>query len=437
MRHHLFLVLLGAGILVGVGCGDDTTTGGSGGNGGEPSTGGNNPNGGSPNNGGGGAGDGGENPGGGGDGGMNTGPGYTCDPAPAAPGKVTVEEVANVGFGPVQITSAPGQPEKLFVVTKNGQIRIIENGEVLATPFLDISDIITTASEQGLLGLAFHPDYEKNGRFFIHYSNGDNGDSTVAEYKVSADPNVAETEQVQFVFSHPTAQDNHNGGAVEFGNDGYLYISLGDGGAQNDPGCDAQNLDNLLGKIVRLDVEAAPTGDGYPAAPGNPDGEKYYHVGFRNPWRMSFDHCTGDLYIGDVGQNTREEVDVAREGDGALNFGWPYMEGTFNHNNDCPPNPGGLKAPLLDYAQSGAGGSVTGGYVYRGSASPNLRGWYFYADYVFGGFWMVRAESGAVVEGPVELDIALDGVAGFGQDGNGEVYVTTIGDGTVYRITSQ
>lgn len=446
---------MGAGLVLstGLGCGDDTAdSGGSGGDGGSGGAGASGGNGGNPsNNGGNGAGGDGAGPTGGGGNppgceaqlecqpATGRGDGFSCDAAAGEPPPLTLTDLDVNVNQLIQIKSAPGAPDRLFLVQQNGTIRIYENDALVPTPFINVSGLITSGGEQGLLGLAFHPDYATNGRFFLHYSDADTGDSTIQEFAVSDNPLVADPEPKQLVLQHFTDEPNHNGGAVEFGNDGFLYISLGDGGAQNDPGCDAQNLDNLLGKITRLDVDATPGADGYPAAPCNPDGQKYFHVGFRNPWRMSFDPCTCELYIGDVGQNAYEEVDVARQENGAQNFGWPMREGQHDHNNDCvdPPTTG-LVEPIAEYPHPGGGaGSITGGYVYRGSNIPNLRGWYFYADYSFGALFMVRAVDGVTTDGPVALDDLDPGVPTcFGQDGNGEIY---IGDysGRLLRINPE
>jgi glucose/arabinose dehydrogenase len=287
------------------------------------------------------------------------------------------------------------------------------------------------------LGLAFHPGYEQNGRFFVHYSAKGSHDSTVMEFKRSAgDPLKADAAPVQLVLQHTTAQYNHNGGSTEFGPDGYLYIGLGDGGNQNDPECDAQNPANLLGKISRLDVDAAPSATGYPAAPGNPNGARQFHIGFRNPWRTSFDVCTGDYYIGDVGQNTYEEVDVAPAASPpvAKNFGWPFREGKHDHANTCPPDPGPWTEPVAEY-DHGQGCSVTGGYVYRGSKIPWLRGTYFYGDYCSARVWMIHWASGSVDAPALVPGVSqqVGNVSSFGQDGRGEVYVVNYG-GSVHRI---
>ncbi len=377
--------------------------------------------------------------GGDGEGLIGLGPGFSCDPGSAAPPAVTLTEITTDVADPVQVKSPPGRPDTLFIVEQSGRIRIFDQGALLATPFLDVTDLIECCGEEGLLGLAFHPEYETNGRFFIHYSNAGNGDSTVMEYARSSDPNVADPTPVQLVVQHYTDESNHNGGAVEFGNDGYLYVSLGDGGAQGDPGCDAQNPDNLLGKILRLDVDATPDAEGYPAAPDNPGGEKFYHLGFRNAWRIAFDPCNGDLYIGDVGQNEWEEVSVAPGGSGALNFGWPMREGAHDYPGDCSNPPPTSVDPIAEYphedtAVCGANsGSVTGGYVYRGSATPDLRGWYFYGDFCSGKIWMVKAQGGLVVTPAVDAGISQGGLSAFGYDGNGEVYVVGLG-GSVSRI---
>jgi glucose/arabinose dehydrogenase len=440
MRKVTSLFLVTAGLL-GFGCGDDTATGGSapgGGNTGGENTGagstGGNDTGGS---GGEGAGtSGGNNPGGGGPGGM--GPGFSCDDPTGEPPALALTEVADLSQV-IQIKSPPGAPDKLFLVRQNGTIRIYENDALVETPFIDVSDLIQAGGEEGLLGLAFHPDYAANGRFFLHYSADGGGASTVQEFAVSADPNVADPAPVQLVIQHPTAQGNHNGGAVEFGNDGFLYISMGDGGAQGDPGCDAQNPANLLGKIMRIDVDGTANADGYPAAAGNPGGNKFYHIGFRNPWRMSFDSCTGDLYIGDVGQGEYEEIDVITQAAGAGNCGWPIREGMHDYggyDGSCVNEPAAPLEPIAEYNHGGGKCSVTGGYVYRGSEMPGLRGWYFYSDYCTGETWMVRASDGVVVDAVQDAGITPGNVSAFGQDGNGEVYVSDIG-GTVYKITAE
>ena len=362
-----------------------------------------------------------------------------CDPASGSLPTLKLTEIA-AGLDDVMLVkSAPDDPDRLYIVQKTGVIAVYDKGAVLPTPFLDISGLLRVGSEEGFLGLAFHPAYADNGRFFVHYSAADNGDSTVQEFKRSAsDPLVADPNPVQLVLKHSTEQDNHNGGTTEFGKDGFLYIGLGDGGMQGDPECDAQNKGNLLGKISRIDVDGTPDSDGYPAAAGNPDGAKYYHIGFRNPWRMSFDACTFDLYIGDVGQDAWEEVSVVAKADGPKNFGWPFREGTHDFGvSACAENTDTLVEPITDYSHGDGNNCVIGGYVYRGSTIPALRGTYFFGDNNTGRVWTLQYTNG-MASPPVEVpELNMGGtLASFGQDGRGQVY-TCGTDGTVYRIDPQ
>ncbi|MFO0554806.1 MAG: PQQ-dependent sugar dehydrogenase [Polyangiaceae bacterium] len=449
MRRSIVLFLMGtaAALSSAAGCGDDTQTGGSGGtgasaqggSGGNPTTGGA---GGNPVTGGAGGTGGDVTMGGGGSGGGSMGPGYSCDPPTGTIPALTLTEIAAFDRV-VQIKSAPGAPDRVFIVRKNGIIRIYENGALVDTPFIDVSGLIrgggSGGDEEGLLGLAFHPNYAQNGKFYLHYSAAGNGDSTVREFHVSADPLVADPNPGQLVFSHFTAEGNHNGGAVEFGNDGYLYISMGDGGAQGDPGCDAMNTENLLGKIMRVDVDGTPDANGYPAAPGNPNGAKYYHIAMRNPWRISFDACTGDLYIGDVGQNAYEEVDVVPQVSGPVNFGWPVREGLHaysGYDGSCTNVPPTFVDPVTELSHNAGNCSMTGGYVYRGSKIPALRGAYFYGDYCSGSIYTIRTVNGNVTEPAAATTLHVDNLSAFGIDGNGELYAADHG-GFVYRIDPQ
>jgi glucose/arabinose dehydrogenase len=415
------------GLCYGLGlgaCGDDAGSGASG-NGGSDGAGG---------------------PGGGGNGAGATGGSggatdYSCEAPVGEPPGLTLTQVAEVS-SPIQAKSPPGSPELLFIAERGGVIHVLEASGLRPQPFLDLSSIVLNdGGEQGLLGLAFHPDYATNGRFFVHYSDVNGGDSVVAEYARGADAFTASPTPVREVLRHFTDQSNHNGGAVEFGPDGFLYISLGDGGAQNDPGCDALDPSNLLGKIVRLDVDATPAADGYPAAAGNPGGQKQYHVGMRNPWRITFDPCTGTLYVGDVGQDTTEEISVADAGAGALNFGWPIKEGTADHggyDGSCLVI-GNLVPPIAEYPHENAplcNGSVTGGYVYRGFNIPGLRGWYLYGDFCSGKIFRLRYEDGSLLAPPADAGIELLGLSAFGQDGFGEMYALEL-DGRVFRIDPQ
>jgi glucose/arabinose dehydrogenase len=385
--------------------------------------------------------------GGGGIGGF--GPNYSCDaPTGTEPAlkKTPIADLDRV----VQIKSPPGSPDRVFIVRKNGIIRTYENGALNPGDFIDIGgnglDLIrgggTGGDEEGLLGLAFHPDYATNGKFYLHYSHKGDGRSTVQEFTVSADPLVANPTPGKIVLSEDTAQGNHNGGAVEFGNDGYLYISLGDGGEQGDPGCDAMNTTNLLGKIIRVDVDAAcdPT-TGCPAAPGNPDGAKYFHIAMRNPWRISFDYCTSDLYIGDVGQYTYEEIDVIPAAAGPQNLGWPVREGMHPHtspgyDDSCTTVPATFLEPLWEISHGDGNCSVTGGVVYRGSAMPAYRGAYFWGDYCGGTIYQSRAVNGVATQAPVDTGVSVANLTAFGIDGQGEIYAADH-TGTVYKIEQQ
>ncbi len=374
-----------------------------------------------------------------------------CDAAvdPAGPGSgdppaslaARLREVANGLSAPLFLTSPPGDQTRAFVVEQGGRIRIIRNDALVPTPFLDISGKISNGGEQGLLGLAFHPQYASNGRFVVYYTNP-SGDIRIASYKVTANPEVADpaSEQILLAVPHPSFS-NHNGGMVVFGPDGRLYAGTGDGGSGGDPNGNGQNRNTLLGKLVRLDVNAAgqatvPSDNPFVGQSGmRPE---IWSYGLRNPWRFSFDRLTGDLYIGDVGQNAREEIDVSTDvsqfGRG-LNFGWKIMEGTacFSPSSGCIKT--GLTLPVLDYDHSD-GCSVTGGYVYRGSLAPALRGHYFYADYCSG--W-VRSFllAGRQVTQPLDWAALRPGgqITSFGEDAGGELYII-VQSGRVFRIES-
>ena len=358
---------------------------------------------------------------------------FDCTPTDGSSATLKRTTLVDSGIAhAIFVTSAPDDLDRLYIVTQDGKVFIYENGALLPTPFIDVSSLVDyDTAEQGLLGLAFHPDYANNGRFFLHFSNdAESDDSTVAEFHRSADPHVAEPDVKQVVFQIPTQYGNHNGGMLSFGADGYLYINIGDGGAGGDPECDAEktDVDNLLGKISRVDVNGTPDADGYPAAPGNPNGSKYYHIGLRNPWRSSFDPCTHDLYIGDVGQGMYEEIDHVAEADGPLNFGWPFREGThdFDHADTCPPNPGGLTEPVYDYTHND-GCAVVGGYVYRSSAIPALRGTYFFSDNCSSTIWKGVPNGNGTLDVTTDDDLSVGGnVSSFGQDGRGNVYIVSL-----------
>lgn len=287
---------------------------------------------------------------------------------------------------------APAGDERIFIAQKNGLIRLVQNGQLLATPFLDIRSKTNTISERGLLGVAFHPNYASNGFFFVNYTDLA-GDTVIARYSVSTgDANVADVTSESIVLSINQPFDNHNGGDIQFGPlDGYLYIFMGDGGSAGDPACRAQKLNLLLGKILRIDVDGGAPYAIPPSNPfvGSPNGEReeIWHYGVRNPWRNGFDSLTGDLFIGDVGQDIREELDFAPAGVGGLNFGWKIMEGTlcFGTTNCLAGTPAcndpALVLPILELPHSGGSFAITGGTVYRGCAIPGEFGKYFFTDY--------------------------------------------------------
>jgi len=257
---------------------------------------------------------------------------------------------------------------RLFVIEKVGRIRIIEDGQLLEAPFLDITDRVgSDGNEQGLLGFAFHPQYGDIGRFFVNYTDR-RGDTVIARFQVTSDPNLADPASETQLLGIDQPFPNHNGGVLAFGPDGYLYAGLGDGGSQGDPNGNAQNTDVLLGKILRLDVDSA---DPYTVPADNPFGNEVWAYGFRNPWRFSFDRATGDLYIGDVGQNQWEEIDFIPAGSpGGANFGWDHREGAHEYEGGGPE---GMIDPVAEYSHPEGGCSVTGGYVYRG-AMPEWNG---------------------------------------------------------------
>jgi len=316
--------------------------------------------------------------------------------------------------------------ERLFIIEKVGRIRVLQGGNLVDFPFLNITDRVgSSGNEQGLLGLAFHPRYAENGLFFVNYTDND-GDTVIARFRVTADPNIADpsSEMVLLRVNQPFA--NHNGGVLAFGSDGYLYAGLGDGGSAGDPQGNAQSLDTQLGKILRLDVDSA---EPYAVPADNPFGNEIWAYGLRNPWRMSFDSQTGDLYIGDVGQGQWEEIDFVSAGSpGGVNFGWKYFEGTHPYDG-APPQGAQLVPPVIEYNHS-EGCSVTGGYVYRGTM-PEWNGIYLYGDYCSGTVWgLIRSSEGWQAQ---VLFGGVGRITSFGQDASGEVYLVLDG-GSILRL---
>jgi glucose/arabinose dehydrogenase len=359
------------------------------------------------------------------------GPSSTQPPPLPANGIRLVEVASGLG-SPLYVASPPGDA-RLFVVEQTGAIRIVRNGQLVATPFLDVSGQISSGGERGLLSVAFHPRYAQNGLFFVDYTDR-NGDTRIVRYHVSADPDRADPASAQLVLTVAQPYANHNGGLVMFGPDGKLYVGMGDGGSGGDPQGNGQNPATLLGKILRLDVDAAqpysiPADNPFAGQTGK-RGEIWI-TGVRNPWRFAFDAESGLLYVADVGQNAWEEVDVVRASQGGLNFGWNLMEAMHCYNADsCVQQ--GLTLPVLEYGH-GDGCSITGGFVYRGSAIPALRGHYFYSDYCNGWIRSFRWD-GSQATDPRQWDVgSLGNVTSFGEDAAHELYVTT-SSGRVLRF---
>ncbi|MGL4610833.1 MAG: PQQ-dependent sugar dehydrogenase [Trueperaceae bacterium] len=348
---------------------------------------------------------------------------------------------------PVGVTHSGDSTERLFVIEKGGLIRIVAKGQVLPEPFLDVSTLLTPQQgpEQGLLGLAFHPDYETNGTFFIYYTNANkksNGaaDTVLARYKVSSDPNKADLASAKILLTIEQPFANHNGGHITFGPDGYLYLGIGDGGDGGDPQENAENLTKLLGKLLRLDVNDV-NADTYTVPADNPwtvesgAATEIWAYGLRNPWKFSFDRATGDLYIGDVGQNLYEEINFQpASSKGGENYGWNAMEGLhcFTETSDCDPSQ--FVLPILEYAHGEDGVSVTGGIVYRGQQLPDLQGLYFYADFASGKVWTARNTEG--IWSAELFEQTEFAIASFGEDEAGEMYLVDFGGGALYRLTS-
>jgi len=351
------------------------------------------------------------------------------------PGSVTLDtQVVATGLSnPLYLTAPPGDP-RLFVVEQAGRVRIIANGALLTTPFLDITDRVLAGGERGLLSVAFHPNYATNGYLFVDYTDL-SGDTRLDRFRVSTDPNVADKASAKAILFAEQPYANHNGGLVLFGPDGMLYVALGDGGSGGDPQGNGQDRGVLLGKLLRVDVD---NGDPYAIPADNPyvgvsgaRGEIWAY-GLRNPWRFAFDREGGMLYIADVGQSRREEVNAAPAATGGLNYGWNVMEGDECYGTStCDPS--GLTLPVLAYGHAD-GCSITGGYVYRGQAVPALQGHYFYSDYCGGWLRSFRLGGGAADQRDWGFD--LGNVLSLGEDSAGELYVLSA-NGTVYRLVDR
>ena len=365
-------------------------------------------------------------------------PAATFDPAKVA---LRLEPVLRGLNGPVDIVNAADGSGRLYVVEKRGVIRLVNGGALAAAPFLDIQALVrSSGSEQGLLGLAFHPRYVQNGLFYVDYTDA-NGNTRVARYTARSSRDSADPASAQIILSIVQPAANHNGGNLVFGPDGYLYIGTGDGGGAGDQYRNAQNGQALLGKMLRLDVDHPDGGRAYGVPADNPFvgnpamRPEIWFTGLRNPWRYSFDRATGDLYIADVGQNIYEEVDFVAAGTrGGLNFGWPRMEGLhcFSPATGCDRS--GLELPVAEYNHD-LGCSITGGSVYRGRANPQLAGAYLFGDYCTGRIWSLHRDSAGnwIRAELLKTNVAI---SSFGEDEAGEVYVAGLGDGVVYRVAA-
>jgi glucose/arabinose dehydrogenase len=336
----------------------------------------------------------------------------------ASPLRLKLTKVVAGLDAPVDLASTPGEPNRLYVVEQPGRIRVIENGQLLPRPFLDITSAVRSGGEQGLLSVAFHPDYADNGLFYVDYTDL-NGDTHVVEFEAHDGQAPIKRRELLFV-EQPYA--NHNGGQLAFGPDGRLYVGMGDGGSGGDPENRAQNLAERLGKLLSLDVDL-------PGADWRIEG-----YGLRNPWRFSFDRETGDLWIGDVGQGEWEEIDYTpRDSPGLENYGWDVFEGSHQFE-DKKPNPRGkLVMPIAEYSHD-HGCSITGGFVYRGARIPAAQGRYFYGDYCSGTVWSLVLHDDKAAD--IRRHFHVSSLSSFGEDAAGELYLVSL-DGDVFRLDAR
>jgi glucose/arabinose dehydrogenase len=367
-------------------------------------------------------------------------PTATIEPALASPASLPDPknyrwtEVVSGLQSPDAIANAGDGSGRVFVIEQAGRIRIVQDGKLVEAPFLNITNRVgSNSSERGLLGLAFHPRYKENGFFYVNYTD-QNGNTVISRFHVTDDPNIADPASEKKLLGIKQPFPNHNGGQVTFGPDGYLYLGLGDGGSGGDPYGNGQSTNTLLGKILRIDVD---NGDPYAIPADNPfaggGGEpEIWAYGLRNPWRFSFDSATGGLYIGDVGQDKWEEIDYLPAGSaGGANFGWNVMEGNHSYQGSDSPS---FVSPVTDYSHSKGGCSVTGGYVYRGSALPEWNGVYFYGDYCSGKIWgLLNDDSGW--QSTELFDTGMN-ISTFGIDENGEIYFAGY-HGEIFRLEKQ
>lgn len=354
----------------------------------------------------------------------------TSTPPPAA--TISLSQVAEGFTSPVAISHAGDGSGRLFVAEQGGVIRIVRNGVVASQPFLDISGLVTAGGEQGLLGIAFPPGFALRQNFYLNYTNRTGiGNTVIARFSVGSTPDLADPASRQELLTIAQPFANHNGGQLAFGPDDFLYIGSGDGGSGGDPQGNGQNTAALLGKILRLDVLSGVSPYGIPG--GNPFGNEVWAYGLRNPWRFSFDRQTGDLFVADVGQGAREEINFLPAGSGTgANLGWNIMEGSLCFlTATC--SSAGLTLPVAEYDHSSGDCSVTGGHVYRGS-SASLRGTYLYGDFCSGRIWGLR-HNGLAWDNVLLLSSGLQ-ISTFGEDESGELYVADYATGRIFRINA-
>jgi glucose/arabinose dehydrogenase len=365
-------------------------------------------------------------------------------PSIAAPtdARIQLSLVASGLTRPVFLTSANDGTRRLFIVEQTGRIRILKNGAVLANAFLSVASYVSGGTEQGLLGLAFSPKFSTNHKFYVDYTDV-NGDTVIREYRASTtNPDRVATGSGRTILKIDQPYANHNGGMLAFGPDGDLYIGMGDGGSAGDPGNRAQSTASLLGKILRINVNGVTSTRAYLIPSTNPyvgrtGRDEIWQLGLRNPWRFSFDRATGNLWIGDVGQNRWEEIDRAiKTTSGAgrgINWGWRVMEGFACYNPATGCSTTGKTKPLLAYDHSNGRCAVTGGYVSRGPAVPALYGGYVFGDYCSGEIWVVTATASSPASKVLLLDTAFP-ISSFGEDASGNLYVLDLSGGKVYEI---
>lgn len=358
----------------------------------------------------------------------------STDPTPI-PTEFTLklQEVASGLNNPVYVTSPSGDA-RLFVVEQQGRIRIIEDGQIVTTPFLDIASRVGSGGERGMLSVAFHPQYRTNGFLYVYFT-GTSGEIRIERFTVSSNANQADAASSKVILTVAHPRTNHNGGLAMFGPDGMLYLGLGDGGGGGDPDRNGQNQTTLLGKLLRIDVNS---GDPYSIPSGNPFAgrsdarQEIWAMGLRNPWRYAFDRSAGRLYVADVGQDAIEEVNVVTATRAGVNYGWNVVEGSTCYNaSSCSKS--GFELPVLEYSHANGQCSVTGGFVYRGSAMPELAGAYFYSDYCAGWIRSFTYINGALSD---QRDWGLGNVGAitsYGEDSSGELYLTS-STGRVYKF---